>query len=174
MFTLLTGGARSGKSRTAVRLAEASGSAVTFVATATPEDDEMVARIRRHRTGRPASWTTVEEPVRLVEVLGALDDHDAVIVDCLALWVTNQLDADDRDVWLRADELADALAARPGPSFVVTNEVGLGIVPVNDVARRFRDLLGSVNQRMAARADRTLLCVAGGVVPVVDLDALDV
>ena len=173
MLTVLTGGARSGKSTAAVRLAERSGAPVTFIATATADDDEMTARIRRHQQERPAGWATLEEPVALDRALSTVDADDTVIIDCLALWVTNQLDADDRDIWWRADELADALAARSGDSIVVTNEVGLGIVPVNEMARRFRDLLGAVNQRVATRADRTLLCVAGGVVPVSDLGSLD-
>ena len=173
MFTLLTGGARSGKSTAAVRLAERAGAPVTFIATATAGDDEMADRIRRHREDRPADWATLEEAVALAAAVGGVDSDATVVVDCLALWVTNQLDADDHDVLARAEELAGVLAARSGTSLVVTNEVGLGIVPVNDVARRFRDLLGSVNQLVATRADRTLLCAAGGVVPVLDLGALD-
>lgn len=173
MLTLLTGGARSGKSRAAVQLAERAGAPVTFIATATAGDDEMTARIRRHQQERPSAWTTLEEPVAVARAVASVDDGETVIVDCLALWVTNQIDADDRDIWWRADELAETLAARSGTSIVVTNEVGLGIVPVNEMARRFRDLLGAVNQRVAARADRTLLCVAGGVVPVIDVESLD-
>lgn len=173
MFTLLTGGARSGKSTAALRLADRAGRPVTFIATASAGDDEMAARITRHQVDRPQSWTTIEEPVALDRALAGIAGSDTVIVDCLALWVTNQIEADDDEIVRRADELAEALAARPGPSIVVTNEVGLGIVPMNDLARRFRDLLGSVNQRVAARADRTLLCVAGGAVPVESVDSLD-
>ena len=173
MFTLLTGGARSGKSRTALRLADAAGAPVTFIATATAGDDEMAARIRRHQAERPDGWLTLEEPVSLDRALASVDDETTVVIDCLALWVTNQLDDDDREICSRADELAAMIAGRSGTSIVVTNEVGFGIVPTNELARRFRDLLGSVNQRVGARADRTLLCVAGGVVPVHALDALD-
>lgn len=169
-FTLLTGGARSGKSTAAARLAGAVGDPVTVIATATAEDAEMEARIARHRADRDTAWTTIEEPVDLDQAIVAVDVDDTLVIDCLALWVTNQIGQDDHDILRRADATARMLEQRPGVTIVVTNEVGSGIVPVNDMARRFRDLLGSVNQRFAAAADRTLLCVAGGVVPVIGLE----
>ncbi len=172
MFTLLTGGARSGKTTAAQGLAQGSGAPVTLIATATVSDDEMAERIERHRADRPADWNVMEEPVAIEHSLAAVAPDDTVIIDCLALWVTNQLDTDDRDIRRRADEVASTLSKRPGVSIVVTNEVGSGIVPEYPVARRFRDLLGTVNQCFARHADRTLLCVSGGVVPVIPTEDL--
>ena len=171
-FTLLTGGARSGKSATAARLATATGQPVTVVATATAEDREMEERIARHRRARLSTWTTVEEPLDLDQAIIAVDLDHTLVIDCLGLWVTNQISVDDGVILTRADGTARLLEQRCGATIVVTNEVGSGIVPVNAMARRFRDLLGSVNQRFARSADRTLLCVTGGVVPVIGLEDL--
>jgi adenosylcobinamide kinase/adenosylcobinamide-phosphate guanylyltransferase len=172
MFTLLTGGARSGKWSAGARRAAATGAPVSVLATATAGDEEMEARISQHQAERDDEWTTIEEPVELDRVLVEIDNEDTVIIDCLALWVTNQLDDTDDEVLWRADDIIRLLRWRQGDSLVVTNEVGSGIVPVNVTARRFRDLLGTVNQRFARGADRTLLCVTGGVVPVVGLEDL--
>lgn len=161
MFTLLTGGARSGKSRAAVAAAAALGAPVTYLATGRATDAEMAERIARHQAERPATWTVVEEPVALRSAIDAAAPAHTLIVDCLALWTTNRLDDADEDVLEDAREVALALATRTGPAFVVTNEVGDGIVPDNALARRFRDLLGLVNQEMSAQADRAFLCVAG-------------
>lgn len=162
-FTFLVGGARSGKSRAAERLAARSAAEVTFVATAEALDAEMTARIAAHRLARPAGWQTVEEPLDVVGVVAGVGPGDFVVVDCLTLWVSNVMGAGWDDVAaLRAtDELAALLAARPGGAAVVSNEVGSGIVPIDPSARRFRDLLGAVNARMADRAQRALLMVAG-------------
>ena len=141
-------------------------------AAAVASDEEMEARISQHQAERDDEWTTIEEPVELDRVLVEIDNEDTVIIDCLALWVTNQLDDTDDEVLWRADDIIRLLRWRQGDSLVVTNEVGSGIVPVNATARRFRDLLGTVNQRFARGADRTLLCVTGGVVPVVGLEDL--
>ncbi len=170
MLTLLTGGARSGKSSTAVRVATKTGGPVVYVATAEPGDEEMRSRIARHQAERPAAWTTIEAPRELVAVVGSIDPGSVVIVDCLALWITNLLDHPDDTILDLADELGSALAARTGDTIVVTNEVGGGVVPDNALARRFRDLLGSVNQRVRGASDRAYLCVAGGVVEIADLD----
>ncbi|HBU75708.1 MAG: bifunctional adenosylcobinamide kinase/adenosylcobinamide-phosphate guanylyltransferase [Acidimicrobiaceae bacterium] len=169
---LITGGARSGKSSAAVRLAAATGVPVTMLATATAGDAEMEARIARHQAERDKEWTTVEEPVQIDRALSTIDNEHTVIIDCLALWVTNQLSTSDDNILLRVDDTIRLLRSRQGVSLIVTNEVGSGIVPVNEIARRFRDLLGLVNQRFSSVADRTLLCVAGGVVPVVKLEDL--
>jgi adenosyl cobinamide kinase/adenosyl cobinamide phosphate guanylyltransferase len=159
-FVLLLGGARSGKSSLAVRLATDSGSPVTFVATGAAGDVEMADRIRAHREQRPATWTTVDAPIDLLAAITAAPD-EFLVVDCLTLWVSNLLGegvgADE--VRLAAGRVADEMARRRG--VVVSNEVGLGIVPANDLARAFRDLLGSVNARFAECAERALFMVAG-------------
>lgn len=172
MLTLLTGGARSGKSSTAVRLAAGSGAPVHYLATAWAGDDEMADRIARHRADRPQEWSTVEEPVRLDDALAGIGEGDTVIVDCLALWVTNRLDDTDDVVLAEATTAAARAAARRGSTYVVTNEVGSGIVPDNALARRFRDLLGTVNQVFAAASDHAYLCAAGRVLPLVEPEAL--
>jgi len=163
-YTFLTGGARSGKSTAAERLAIASGSAVVFVATAEALDDEMAARIERHRTERPSTWTTIEEPAVPAAAVRSCP-HDAfVVVDCLTLWVSNVLDEPDVAILAAADELAGDLGSHPGGGVIVSNEVGDGIVPADPKSRRYRELLGRVNSRMAAGADRSYLVVAGRLV----------
>lgn len=167
---LVLGGARSGKSRLAERLA-AEREPVTYVATASvdPADSEMVARVDRHRGARPAGWTTREVPRDLIDVLPSLTEREgSVLIDCVTLWVSNLMlglgggPALGDDAVLGAVELA-TVAARGGRARVVwvSNEVGSGIVPANDLARRFADLQGWVNQRLAAAADTVHLCVAG-------------
>jgi adenosyl cobinamide kinase/adenosyl cobinamide phosphate guanylyltransferase len=158
---LILGGARSGKSDRAQRLGLDSGRPVTFVATAAPGDEEMAERIEQHRAHRPPAWTTVEAPVHLLDAMRAARPEDFVVVDCLTLWVSNMLEAGqapDAIVEL-AECVAGELAGREGA--VVSNEVGLGIVPANALARTFRDVLGAVNACFARHAARTLLMVAG-------------
>lgn len=163
--TLITGGARSGKSAHALALAEdAPGERRFFVATAEPADDEMRERIAHHRARRPAEFTTVEEPIALGDALAALDGRaDIVVIDCLTLWISNLMLAgrSDEAVIAGACALAEALAAARFDSIVVTGEVGAGIVPENPTARRFRDLLGWTNQALAQLAGRVVLMVAG-------------
>lgn len=159
---LLLGGARSGKSALAVRWARTFAGPVTVVVTADAGDDEMRARITRHRAERPADWTTVGARSDPAGAVATADDDALVVVDCLTLWVANVMDVADDDAVVRsATALAAAAADRTTPTIVVSNEVGLGIVPADPVTRRYRDLLGSVNAAVAARADRTLLLVAG-------------
>jgi adenosyl cobinamide kinase/adenosyl cobinamide phosphate guanylyltransferase len=160
-FLLVLGGARSGKSERACRLAAESGLPVTFIATATAGDGEMDARIRHHRDARPARWSTVEEAVELAAAIRAAPREDFVIVDCLTLWVSNLLGARRTadEISGLAESAARELANRRG--VVVTNEVGLGIVPANELARTFRDVLGAVNTIFARSADRSMLMVAG-------------
>lgn len=160
-FVLILGGARSGKSRLADGLGRESGVPVTLIATATAGDGEMAERIRRHRDSRPSEWSTVEEPLELRSALGAIPDDDFVIVDCLTLWVSNLLGAGRgrQAIQGAAVDAAAALAMRRGA--VVTNEVGLGIVPATELARTFRDVLGAVNATFADRAERSVLMVAG-------------
>jgi adenosyl cobinamide kinase/adenosyl cobinamide phosphate guanylyltransferase len=173
MLTFLTGGARSGKSSLAVRIALASGRPVVFVATARPDgDDEWHERLARHRAERPEAWTTVEEPVHLAEAIAAADSGAAVVVDCLTLWVANVLDVgmSDGEAEAAAVKAASAASKRTQATVVVSNEVGSSIVPVDPGVRRYRDVLGRVNAVFAAAADRAYLTVAGRVVPLLDPD----
>lgn len=159
-YVVLTGGARSGKSSAAERMAAASGKPVTMVATAEALDGEMADRIARHRAARPAGWETVEAPRDVVEAVASLDSGRFVLVDCLTLWVSNLfLDRDDAEVLSEADRLGEALRSRDG--VVVTNEVGDGIVPADPMTRRYRDLLGMVNARLADGAEAVWLMTAG-------------
>jgi adenosylcobinamide kinase/adenosylcobinamide-phosphate guanylyltransferase len=162
-MTLMLGGARAGKSGLAARLAAEAGTPVTFIATAQALDDDMAARIARHQADRPAGWTTIEEPLDLSGALGRAGAGEAVIVDCLTLWVTNMLlrGDDDETVVARANETASVAARREGRTIVVTNEVGSGVVPMAELGRRFRDVLGHVNSIWSGRADDAYLVVAG-------------
>ena len=163
---LLTGGARSGKSALAVALAERQGAHVVFLATGQAGDAEMAARIARHRAERPAHWRTVEEPVALLEAMRSVDRAACLVVDCLSLWVANLLaTADCAAVEHAAAGAADAAAARPGTTIVVTTEVGLGIVPATPLGREYRDLLGRANAIWAERAEEAYLVVAGRLLP---------
>lgn len=162
-LTVLLGGARSGKSRWAVRLAVKTGQPVAFVATAEARDQEMAERISRHREQRPAEWATVEEPRLLADALRGVDHDRTVIVDCLTLWVSNLLEqglADDA-IRGRAHEAAKLASEHAGEVIVVSNEVGSGVVPVTHLGRRYQDLLGEVNAIWVAEAARAALVVAG-------------
>jgi adenosylcobinamide kinase/adenosylcobinamide-phosphate guanylyltransferase len=160
-LTLLIGGARSGKSDIALKMARRHGGPVVFVATAEAGDDDMAARIARHKAARPTDWATIECPDDIAAALARADGF--VIVDCLTLWVSNQIgrELSDVDIVRGARDTASIAASRAAPTVVVTNEVGSGIVPDNALARRYRDLLGTVNKTWADAADRTLLVVAG-------------
>lgn len=163
--TLVLGGARSGKSALAERLALASGQDVVYVATAHAGDDEMAARIAHHRTRRPASWTTVEEGVHLADTLRQwCAPGRIVLVDCLTLWLTNVLfPAEGQSPF--AAERAALLAWLDEPPLgdvvFVANEVGLGIVPLGAVSRSFVDEAGRLNQDIAARCERAMFVAAG-------------
>ena len=161
---LVLGGARSGKSRFALSGVRA-GARVAFVATAEARDADMRARIARHRAERPASWTTIEEPLALADAVGRAmaGPVDAVIVDCVTVWVANRMLQRDADpaILTQADAIA-ALAAHPMCDLtLVSNEVGAGVHPATADGLRFRDLLGLVNQRLAAAAHRVTLMIAG-------------
>ncbi len=160
-YVLVLGGARSGKSRLADHLGREAGAHVTFIATATADDSEMAVRIARHRGSRPADWSTVEAPLELHAAISSVPATDFVIVDCLTLWVSNLMGAGQSadEIRAMAADVARTLAHRRG--VVVTNEVGLGIVPANELARAYRDLLGAVNVTFADCAERSLLMVAG-------------
>lgn len=162
-LTLLLGGARSGKSALALRHAATSGTPVVFLATAEARDAEMADRIARHRADRPSAWQTVEAPLDVATPLRAAPDDATVVIDCLSLWVSNLLEDErsDDEIVAIAEEAARLAAARPGPTLAVSNEVGMGIVPVHELGRRYRDLLGRVNATWAAVAAEAFLVVAG-------------
>jgi adenosylcobinamide kinase / adenosylcobinamide-phosphate guanylyltransferase len=162
---LLLGGARSGKSALAVRLAKAWNGPVVFVGTAEARDAEMAERIERHRRDREAEWKTVEEPVDVVGALRGMPDDAFVVVDCLTLWVANLMEVGwtEDAVEQAAREAASVLAARTAPTVVVSNEVGLGLVPETALGRAYRDILGRVNAAFADAAETTQLVVAGRV-----------
>lgn len=159
-LTFLLGGARSGKSAHAERLITIFPAPWTYIATAQAYDDEMRERIDIHRSRRGDGWRTLDAPLDLVAALDGVADGEPVLVDCLTLWLSNHMLA-DHDVEAESTRLAEVLARPRGPWFVVANEVGLGIVPDNALARRFRDAAGRLNQRVAAGADEVLFMVAG-------------
>ena len=167
-LTLVLGGARSGKSRYAEDLIADLQPPWTFVATAEARDAEMAERIAAHRSRRGRDWRTVEAPHDLSAALAALSGDAPTMVDCLTLWLSNRMLA-GADLEGEVARLEAALDGLRGPVVVVSNEVGFGIVPDNELARRFRDAQGRLNQRMAARADRVVLMVAG--LPVVVKEA---
>jgi adenosylcobinamide kinase/adenosylcobinamide-phosphate guanylyltransferase len=159
-LTLVLGGARSGKSRYAESLITARAPPWIYLATGQAGDDEMAQRIAAHRARRNVGWQTIEVPHDLAGALDAAAAHVPLLVDCVTLWLTNRMLA-DADVDAEVARLEDALARRAGVAVLVSNEVGYGIVPENALARRFRDAQGWLNQRLAARADRVVLIVAG-------------
>ncbi|MBB4121786.1 bifunctional adenosylcobinamide kinase/adenosylcobinamide-phosphate guanylyltransferase [Martelella radicis] len=159
---LILGGARSGKSAHAEKLAREADGNLHYVATAQALDAEMTARIAHHQAARGHGWRTHEVPVELVACLEGLvrQERPVVLVDCLTLWVTNLM-LGDRDVGEAGDRLAAFIADCPYPLFLVANEVGLGIVPDNALARKFRDEAGLLNQKVAAAADTVIFMAAG-------------
>lgn len=162
MKHLILGGARSGKSDFAERLAVASALAVTYVATAETADAEMERRIAHHRAHRPATWALVEEPCALAHVLRthAAAGH-CLLVDCLTLWLSNLLAAPSQRLRDETAALLTVLPTLPGQILLVSNEVGWGIVPDNALARHFRDEAGRLHQRLAALCDHVTLVAAG-------------
>jgi adenosylcobinamide kinase/adenosylcobinamide-phosphate guanylyltransferase len=179
---LILGGAGSGKSAFAQRLAQQKAEKVLFVATAEAKDSEMTMRIRRHRRRRPGQWHTVEEPLELARVIGEAASHQVVIVDCLTLWVSNLLQADEAQkpsgqeatVLAAARGLVDAYENGEATLIMVSNEVGMGLVPPYPMGRLYRDVLGRVNQLLAAQANRVYLMVAGLAVELMSLGARSV
>ena len=158
---LVLGGARSGKSRHAQAVAEALGGTLTYIATAQAFDQEMTERIAQHRADRDLRWQTVEAPLELPAAIAQADVPDAVIlVDCLTLWTSNLL-LGEHDAEAMLVQLSQAIAAIQGRLILVANETGLGIVPDNALARRFRDLAGRINQQVAADVDAVDFVLAG-------------
>jgi len=159
-LTLVIGGAASGKSAFAERFLQNSRLRNVYIATAQVWDDEMAARISRHRDRRGPAWRLIEAPVDLPAALASVMPGSAVLIDCLTLWLTNLM-LDDQDVDAATDALTGALAKCAAPVVCVSNEVGHGIVPENALARRFRDAQGRLNQIVAARADLVVAVMAG-------------
>ncbi len=156
--TLILGGARSGKTTLALRRAEAGPGRRVMIATAEALDEEMAERIARHQAERGATWRTVEAPLSLAEALGDLAADEIAVVDCLTLWLSNLMHA-ECDPEAETRQLIAALAGREVT--LVSNEVGLGIVPETPLGRRFRDAAGRMNQTIAAAADQVLFVAAG-------------
>ncbi|MPQ86913.1 bifunctional adenosylcobinamide kinase/adenosylcobinamide-phosphate guanylyltransferase [Pseudomonas sp. MAFF 730085] len=163
MLQLILGGARSGKSRLAEKLASDSALPVIYIATSQPLDGEMNQRVALHRQRRPQAWGLIEEPVELARVLreNAAADH-CLLVDCLTLWLTNLLMLDDpARLALERDQLLQTLASLPGEIIFVSNETGLGVVPLGELTRRYVDEAGWLHQALAERCQRVVLTVAG-------------
>ena len=163
MHELILGGARSGKSRLAERLAAQSGLAVTYIATSQPLDGEMNTRIQHHRTRRPVHWGLVEEPLALARVLREQAAADkCLLIDCLTLWLTNLLMLDDpARLSAERDALLECLSELPGRVLLVSNETGLGVVPLGELTRRYVDEAGWLHQAIAERCERVVFTVAG-------------
>jgi adenosylcobinamide kinase/adenosylcobinamide-phosphate guanylyltransferase len=163
MLQLILGGARSGKSRLAEKLACDSALAVTYIATSQPLDGEMNERVAHHRARRPVEWALIEEPIELARVLRDSARVDrCLLVDCLTLWMTNLLMLeDDQRLIAERDALLDCLASLPGEIIFVSNETGMGVVPLGELTRRYVDEAGWLHQALAERCQRVVLTVAG-------------
>ena len=157
---LVLGGARSGKSRHAQALAEATGPRRTYLATAEARDEEMAARIAQHQAERGEGWQTLEAPLDMPDALGSIVESDVVLVDCLTLWLTNVM-LGERDVDAATETLEAALSAAKQPVIMVSNEVGLGLVSETPLGRAFRDAQGRLNQRMAEVVEEVRFVAAG-------------
>jgi adenosylcobinamide kinase/adenosylcobinamide-phosphate guanylyltransferase len=159
-IVLVGGGARSGKSRYALELARKRGPRLVFLATAQPFDVEMEARIAQHRLERDSDFTTIEEPLKIAEAIRACE-ADAIVVDCLTLWLSNVMLTFGRDVQADIEKVVDAASHSAAVVVLVTNEVGCGIVPESTLGRDFRDRAGILNQRVAAAAEEVYWMVFG-------------
>lgn len=165
-LVFVTGGSRSGKTMFAQKLAESWEGRLLYVATAEARDSEMERRIAAHRADRGERWSTLEETLDLAAATASFSSFGGVLVDCLTLWTSNLMEAHGEDevaIDSSLERFLAALAARPSNIVVVTNEVGQGIVPMNEMARRFRDLAGKINRKVSLAADEAYLVVAGRV-----------
>ncbi len=163
MITFVLGGARSGKSRYALNLAENHSGSKAYIATATALDEEMRERIERHKQERSGEWITFEEPVNIPSLISNINrNYDVILLDCLTLWLSNIL-LSEKDVEIEIKRLIDVLFTSRNASsiFIVSNEVGTGIVPENALSRRFRDIAGFTNQKIAEIADEVYFVIAG-------------
>ncbi|MBH3339372.1 bifunctional adenosylcobinamide kinase/adenosylcobinamide-phosphate guanylyltransferase [Pseudomonas mendocina] len=163
MLELILGGARSGKSRLAEKLADESGLEVVYIATSEPLDGEMSARVAQHRARRPAHWALIEEPLALARVLREQAAPGlCVLVDCLTLWLTNLLMLEDpQRLDAERETLLNCVAELPGRILLVSNETGLGVVPLGELTRRYVDEAGWLHQALAERSQRVVFTVAG-------------
>lgn len=163
MLQLILGGARSGKSRLAEQTAIATQLAVTYVATAQALDSEMQSRIAHHQNQRPAHWSLVEEPLFLAKTLQKIDrPNQIILVDCLTLWLTNLLLLDDQNVQeFECEQLLKVLPKLQSEIILVSNETGLGVVPLGEISRRFVDEVGRLHQALGQIADKVVFCMAG-------------
>lgn len=163
MLQLILGGARSGKSRLAEQTAISMQLAVTYVATAQALDSEMQSRIAHHQNQRPAHWSLIEEPLFLAKTLQKIDrPNQIILVDCLTLWLTNLLLLDDQNVQVfECEQLIDVLPTLQSEIILVSNETGLGVVPLGEISRRFVDEAGRLHQALGQIADKVMFCVAG-------------
>ncbi|HBA26533.1 MAG TPA: bifunctional adenosylcobinamide kinase/adenosylcobinamide-phosphate guanylyltransferase [Nitrospinae bacterium] len=160
----ITGGARSGKSNYALKTAESIGKIRGYIATAEALDDEMLERIEIHRKSRGNGWHTMEEPKNLLNLFDSLQiKYDVLIIDCLTLWVSNLMEdgLDDKDILKITDKFSKKIVAYKNNIIIVTNELGMGIVPDNPLGRRFRDIAGKVNQIMASVSDEVHFMISG-------------
>lgn len=159
----ITGGARSGKSQHATKLAKKFGDKVAFLATCIPSDDEMKERVKRHRNSRPKEWKTIEEPIEVTSALKNLIQFDAVIIDCITLFLTNLMmeEMSDEEILSKVTNLVQVAKESDFSTVIVSNEVGSGVVPPSEMGRRFRDLAGLANQMIAQDADEVYLMVSG-------------
>jgi adenosylcobinamide kinase/adenosylcobinamide-phosphate guanylyltransferase len=161
LITFIIGGARSGKSGFALKSGLATGGPRAYIATAQALDEEMKARIERHRRERSQAWHTLEEPLSIAGLLGDISgSYRVIVIDCLTLWLSNIM-GEGKDPEAATADLIEAAVACDADLFIVSNEVGLGIVPDNGLARAFRDAAGLMNRRMAEAADRVYLLAAG-------------
>ncbi|MBD3182803.1 bifunctional adenosylcobinamide kinase/adenosylcobinamide-phosphate guanylyltransferase [Candidatus Poribacteria bacterium] len=164
-ITFITGGARSGKSNLALKLAGERGNKIAFIATATAKDEEMKKRIEIHKDNRPLDWSTIEEPLDIASAIRSVLDHDLIIIDCITLLVTNLMfsdeSADENTVVKGIKEMISAIREFNGAVIIVSNEVGMGIVPDNKLSRDFRDYAGRANQMIVEAADEFYVCFSG-------------
>ena len=163
MLQLILGGARSGKSRLAEKNAQDSALTVIYIATAQAWDEEMQSRIEHHRQQRPSHWTVIEEPIYLADQLLQIDQaNQCILVDCLTLWMTNLLLHENTELQLQqCQKLLNILPKLQSKIILVSNETGLGIVPMGEISRKFVDEAGRLHQQLGQIAEKVVFCVAG-------------
>ncbi|HBO84702.1 MAG TPA: bifunctional adenosylcobinamide kinase/adenosylcobinamide-phosphate guanylyltransferase [Deltaproteobacteria bacterium] len=156
----VTGGCRSGKSKYALKLAESMNGRKLYLATGEPFDEEMAERIKKHKKERGNNWTTIEEPINVIDAVKKNKRCDVILLDCLTLWISNLLMKDSRLKKIIVNLISTCKHSKAN-IIIVSNEVGLGIVPDNELARKFRDIIGLANQRIAAASDDVYFVVSG-------------